>query len=460
MTRDHEVIPASVDSGPGAASRTRNPDHPPPPQLINTASDRGSESAPPGQAASVPGDMEASASGDMTTSASGDKLASAPRDVAASTPGHKVAPGDMTASNHDFLTSDKPLTESFEQTVPFGVSEADGQTADSYPHDALSLSRSPPPISVPSHLQPRPEVQSASSGNSDSQQEESHHIPGQAGWPRYHLGPFQAHLRPDLETLSGLRHQPGLEPCSAAVGSGPGLSPPPVSGTTSSSPPALAPLLSSPPALAPPPSPPSVSATPPSPSSVSDPPPSPLPSSTPDRLPPDKPPTGSLSFELWLKIQKIKSRGVHYSVSLPRGLIISILFILNIVSTYLMKLVTVCDHPLPLDASDWARPGRPKNKDMHDCEKCGVSFVRTKALQHHKNCKHTKIETKMKAKCKWCPYSSSLKSNVKRHEHICRARPQIVKTLSPDAIWRIGMYQLFICLISHRKYSDNSQKKV
>ena len=155
----------------------------------------------------------------------------------------------------------------------------------------------------------------------------------------------------------------------------------------------------------------------------------------------------------------MKSRGVHYSVSLPRDLIISILFILNIVSTYLMKLVTVCDHPLPLDASDWARPGRPKNKDMHDCEKCGVSFVRTKALQHHKNCKHTKIETKMKAKCKWCPYSSSLKSNVKRHEHTCRARPQIVKTLSPDAIWRIGMYQLFICLISHRKYSDNSQKK-
>ena len=165
---------------------------------------------------------------------------------------------------------------------------------------------------------------------------------------------------------------------------------------------------------------------------------SPPPASDSQPSPPDQPPKGSPSLELWLKMQQMKMRGKSFCFSLPRGLIISLLFMLNIVSTYLKKMLTPCDHPLPLDDGDWARRGRPRKQDMHDCEECGKGYVRRKALQHQKSCKHTKIKAKMKAKCKWCSYSSSLKTNVSRHEKTCRGRPQIVKTLSPDAIWRIG----------------------
>ena len=165
---------------------------------------------------------------------------------------------------------------------------------------------------------------------------------------------------------------------------------------------------------------------------------SPPPASDSQPSPPDQPPKGSPPLELWLKMQQMKMRGKSFGFPLPRGLIVSLLFILNLVSTYLKKMLTICDHPLPLDDGDWARRGRPRKQDMHDCEECGKGYVRRKALQHQKSCKHTKIKAKMKAKCKWCSYSSSLKTNVSRHEKTCRGRPQIVKTLSPDAIWRIG----------------------
>ena len=174
----------------------------------------------------------------------------------------------------------------------------------------------------------------------------------------------------------------------------------------------------------------------------------PLDSAPPTQQPPDmgaptqQPPWRKWSpMELWLRTQKLQMRGIPSPLSLPRGIIISVLFILGIVSTFFKKLLIVCDHPLP-DVT-WAKRGRTEGPKWIKCEKCGITILRKNSVRHQKHCKMTTISTKMKPSCRWCKKTSNHLSNIKCHEKICPHRPQFVKKLSPSAVWRIGMKVLF-----------------
>ena len=142
-------------------------------------------------------------------------------------------------------------------------------------------------------------------------------------------------------------------------------------------------------------------------------------------------------MELWLRVQKLRMRGIPSPFSLPRGIIISILFILNIVSTFFKKMLILSDHPSP-EVSRVKR-GRPEGPKWYKCEDCGIVIQRKNSVQHRKHCKMTNIKKKIKPTCKWCKKTSAWKSNITRHEKTCPHRAQFIKRLSPNAIWRIGM---------------------